>query len=111
MPREPKVKSGEPLTRAFFNRILSEFASRIVAGTGITVRRSGNQVIIGMAAGARGGGGGGFSIETVATMPAIPTEPTIVYHSVDGQMWGSGPGHTRWYPLMRGTTRSGAPGS
>lgn len=48
-------------------------------------------------------------IEEVDTFPAIPERPTIIW--IDGQMWGSGPDLTKWYPLMRLTDVVGEPGT
>lgn len=56
------------------------------------------------------GGGGGMAIAIVDLLPALPTKPRFVFHSVDGQVWGSGPGCTRWYPVLKCTSLNGAPG-
>jgi hypothetical protein len=48
-------------------------------------------------------GGSSSGIQTVDVLPAIPTVPKFVYLTTDNQIYGSGPGNTRWYPLMKPT--------
>jgi hypothetical protein len=43
----------------------------------------------------------------VASLPAIPTRPKIVWY--DDQLWAAGPDLTEWYPLMTYTTTAGTP--
>lgn len=52
-------------------------------------------------------GEGGLVIEAVEELPSdFPySEPNIVWY--DGQLWGTGPGASRWYPMMRFTLDEG----
>jgi len=62
---------------------------------------------------------GSMKIDVVTSLPQIPTKgPKIVWWlgpdkggTGDNQLWASGPGRTRWYPLMVITDKSGVPQS
>lgn len=59
----------------------------------------------------------GSGVDTVETLPAIPTlgHRKVFWTSVgagtgDDQLWEAYVGQSRWYPCQKPTTHSGAPG-
>lgn len=68
-----------------------------------------SRVPIYSAGGGSGQDGTDFEIQSVSTFPAIPSVPTIIYHTVTSQMWGSSLNLTRWYPMWGWTADDGAP--
>lgn len=50
-----------------------------------------------------------FYYEEVDTLPAIPTTKGGAIVIYDGQMWSASEGDTRWYPMVKFDSESGAP--
>lgn len=50
-----------------------------------------------------------FYYEEVSTLPAIPTTKGGAIVIYDGQMWSASEGDTRWYPMVKFDSESGAP--
>lgn len=85
-----------------------------IVGQGIRVQHTNRGVTVGFS-GAASVGGTNFKINVVTVLPDIPSSPTIVWFregenpAASDQLWATGPGNTKWVPLMYLTTTSGAP--
>ena len=111
-----EFKRGSKLTAEDVNNIPRHANENIRSNTNTQVSRFGNNVMLRTKGGSASSIASGLRIETVLTLPAIPTSGCrmVFWTSTgggtgDNQVWMAYAGQTAYTPMQKYTTKSGVP--